>query len=374
VIASIVDLIVPIAKLIGQAIHELEEPMLPIVAAFVAPIVAGCSAQRRRWNSSPRAPAGVDAATPRGQDARTMRDLNTKRLSPGQAETCVLAGVLPIAAYREALRLDGYDEESVLALELLLETKLNANADVEKLRKQKADEAAAAKQAAADAAKKKADDSRATRARSPRLAGALQRAVVRGLIPASRYAEVLTPQYDGDTVDTMLALVEQERADYRRAAEESRRRGEARDGPTHRRRRAPGGVPRQRADVGSGPRAADRAGFDAGDAEILLATMRARKADLDAAKQQRADAAAKAKTKSIDLGPVRDARPSRPPYDRRVRVAAHVARLRRRRRRRDGRAAPAPDRRRHGGAGRAGRRRGEGDADRPVPRTDPPRR
>jgi predicted nucleic acid-binding Zn-ribbon protein len=42
--------------------------------------------------------------------------------------------------------------------------------------------------------------------------------------------------------------------------------------------------------------------FDAGDAEILLATMRARKADLDAAKQQRADAAAKAKTKSIDLG------------------------------------------------------------------------
>jgi predicted nucleic acid-binding Zn-ribbon protein len=42
--------------------------------------------------------------------------------------------------------------------------------------------------------------------------------------------------------------------------------------------------------------------FDAGDADILLATMRARKADLDAAKQQRADAAAKAKTKSIDLG------------------------------------------------------------------------
>jgi multidrug efflux pump subunit AcrA (membrane-fusion protein) len=144
-----------------------------------------------------------------------VRDLNTKRLSPGQAETCVVAGVLPIAAYREALRLDGYDEESVLALELLLETKLNANADVEKLRKQKADEAAAAKQAAADAAKKKADELDAQRALARRGSlASLQRAVVRGLIPASRYAEVLTPQYDTDTVATMLALVEQERADY----------------------------------------------------------------------------------------------------------------------------------------------------------------
>lgn len=234
---------------------------------------------------------------------QVMRSLNTKQLSPAEARACVKAGVLAIADYREALRLDGYEEDAVLALELLLETELNANADVEKLRKQKADDAAAAKQAAADAAKKRADDVAAQRELDRRGSLALlQRAVVRGLIPTSRYAEVLTPQYDADTVATMIALVEQDRADYvaqqQRAADAAKR------------------AAVRHIDVGALQAAyldnvltldqvraqLTALAFDAGDAAILLSTMQARKTDLDAAKQQRADAAAKAKTKSIDLG------------------------------------------------------------------------
>lgn len=234
---------------------------------------------------------------------RTMRDLNTKRLSPGEALACVKAGVLPIAGYREALRLDGYDEEAVLALELLLETELNAAADVEKLRKQKADEAAAAKFAATEAARQKAADVDAARALARRGSLAqLQRAVVRGLIPTSRYAEVLAPQYDADTVATLVGLVEQDRADFvaqQQKADDAAKRAAVRH-----------------IDVGALQAAyldnvltLDQVRsqliameFDAADANVLLATMQARKADLDAAKQQRADAAAKAKTRSIDLG------------------------------------------------------------------------
>jgi hypothetical protein len=233
---------------------------------------------------------------------RTIRDVNTKRLSPSEAEACVVAKVLPIAAYREALTLDGYSDEAVIALELLLETKLNANADVEKLRRDKADEAAAAKQAAADAAKAKADALEQQRALARRGSlAALQRAVVRGLIPTSRYAEVLTPQYDADTVATMIALVEQDRADYvaqqQKAADATKR------------------ATLRHIDVGGLQTAyldnvitldqvrtqLDALQFDPTDAGILLATMEARKADLDAAKKDRADAAAKAKVKSIDL-------------------------------------------------------------------------
>jgi hypothetical protein len=234
---------------------------------------------------------------------RTTRDLNMKRLSPSEALSCVKAKVLPIAAYREALRLDGYDEESVLSLELLLETQLDANAEVDKLREQKTADAAAAKKAAADAAAKKAAEVDAARELQRRGSLAdLKRAVVRGLIPTSRYAEVLTPQYDSDTVNTLVALVEQERADY--VAQQAKADDAAKRASL------------KHIDVGAlqtayldniltieqvGQRLADL-NFAPDDAQILVATMQAKKADLDAATAQRADAAAKAKVKSIDLG------------------------------------------------------------------------
>lgn len=234
---------------------------------------------------------------------RTIRDLNTKRLSPAEALACVKAKVLPIAAYREALTLDGYNDEAVLALELLLETELNGQADVEKLRDQKTADAAAAKQAAADAAAQKAADVDAARELAKRGSLAdLKRAVIRGLIPTSRYEEVLTPQYDGDTVATLVALVEQERADYvaqQQKADDATKRAALRH-----------------IDVGALQTAylddvltLDQVrqqlaslSFAPADADILIATMQAKKADRDAATKQRAEAAAKAATKSIDLG------------------------------------------------------------------------
>lgn len=234
---------------------------------------------------------------------RTIRDLNTKRLSPADARACVKAGVLPIAAYRDALRLDGYDDDAVLALELLLETELNDKADVEKLRAQKEADAAAAKLAASDAAKKRADELAAQRALSRRGSLALlQRAVVRGLIPTARYVEVLTPEYDGDTVATMIALVEQDRADYvaqQQKAADAMKRASVRHIDV-------GALQAAYLDnvitLGQVRSQLDALNFDAVDSDILLSTMQARKADIDAAKRQRADAAAKAKTRSIDLG------------------------------------------------------------------------
>lgn len=234
---------------------------------------------------------------------RTIRDLNTKRLSPGEAKAAVVAGVLPIAAYREALRLDGYDEEAVLTLELLLEVELDDKADVKKLREQKAADAAAADKARAEAAAKKAADVEQQRALARRGSlSELQRAVVRGLIPTSRYVEVLTPQYDADTVAALVGLVEQDRAAY---VEQQARAADALKRASVR-----------HIDIGA-LQAAYLAGvltldqvarqlasltFDDADVGVLTATMQARKADLDNAKRQRDDAAAKAKIKSIDLG------------------------------------------------------------------------
>ncbi len=233
---------------------------------------------------------------------RTIRDLNTKRLTPGQVEACVKAQILPIAAYRDVLRLDGYDEEAVLALELLLETQLNKEADLETLRQEKIAQLAAEKTARADAAAQKLVDVEQQRALARRGSLAeLQRAVVRGLIPTSRYREILDAHYDGDTVATLVALVEQERAAY--VAQQQK----AEDATKH--------ATIRHIDAGAltaayldGVLTLDQVrgqllslSFDAGDTGVLLATMQARKADLDAAKAQRADAAARAKAKTIDL-------------------------------------------------------------------------
>ena len=233
---------------------------------------------------------------------QTIRDLNTKRLTPAQVELCVKAKVLAIADYREALRLDGYDETAVFALELLLETELNAKADVEKLRATKIAERAAAQLAAAAAAAKKLADVEAQRAMAQRGSlTELARAVVRGLIPTSRYVEVLTAHYDADTVATLVALVEQDRAAYvvqqQKAVDATKK------------------ATLRHIDVGAlqtayvdGVLTLDQVRqqlasltFPDVDATILLATMQVRKADLDAAKVQRAAAAVAAKKKSIDL-------------------------------------------------------------------------
>lgn len=235
--------------------------------------------------------------------ARTIRDVNTKRLSPGEAKACVLKGVLPIAAYRESLALDGYDAGAVLALELLLETELDDKADVAKLRAAKEDAAAAEKAAKANAARARAAEAEAAHllARRGSLAD-LRRAVVRGLVSIDRLAEVLRPQFDPDTVDIYLALVVDERTAYTTqlaAAAAAKARAGMR-----------------RIDVGALESAVlndvltlgqfraelDRLQFAPADADTLTATLQARKADRDAAIAKRAAADAAAKQRSINLG------------------------------------------------------------------------
>lgn len=234
--------------------------------------------------------------------ARTMRDVNTKRLSVVQAANCVKAGVLPMAAYREALANDGYDPESALALELLLETEINASADVDELRKQKEAERAAAlaAKAAADAKKQAdAEQQRALARRGP--LSELVRAAVRRLIPIARVVEVLAASYDADTVQIYVDDINAQIADadaQQQKAEDARKRAAIRHIDVGALEQA---VLTDVLSVDQFRRQLDTLGFDGGDADVLAATLRQRKADLDAAKKKRAEADAAAKRQSIDL-------------------------------------------------------------------------
>lgn len=231
-----------------------------------------------------------------------IRDLNSKRITASQAEACVKAGVLAIADYRNALRLEGYDEDAVLALELLLETELNHDANVEKLRQQKQQELAAEKQAKADAAAKKQQELDAQRALARRGSLAdLRRAVVTGLIPVSRYADVLAPQYDADTVQILVDQVNADRAAYvaaqQKAADATKRAALKSLSVGQYQQAVYDGV----LTLDQFRAALQNAQLADADINILVATTQQRAADLKAAADKRAAAEAAAKVKHIDL-------------------------------------------------------------------------
>jgi hypothetical protein len=234
--------------------------------------------------------------------ARTMRDVNTRRLSSGQVEACVKAGVLAIVDYRVALEREGYPPEDVLALELLLETSIKAGADVEKLRAQKAADAKAAADAkdAADARKRAdAEAAAALKRRGP--VSELERAAVRGLIPIDRVAEVLRADYDADTVQIYLDDITAQRADYianQKKAADAAARAQNKGLSIAQAERA---VFDDVLTLDDYARLLSRAEIAPADQQILVATLRAEKADADAAKRKRADAAAKASAQHINL-------------------------------------------------------------------------
>src|SRR6185503_19560474 len=234
---------------------------------------------------------------------RTARELNVKGLSPGEAKACVKAGILAMTDYRAALRQDGYTEDAVLALELLLRTEIDERSDLEADRAAALADRAAEKAARARAAAERKVEIEADRALHRRGSLAdLERAVVRGLVPMARYAEVLQPEYDGDTIEILVGLVEADRLAYvaqlDRAAEARKRAGV------------------RNIDVGALEQATlthvispadfrqrlEQLGFPAGDADLLTATLNARMADTAAAVTKRAEAEAAAKRRSIDLG------------------------------------------------------------------------
>jgi hypothetical protein len=228
--------------------------------------------------------------------------VNVKHLSPGEARAGVKAGVLAIVDYRRALERDGYVSDAVIALELLLLHELDEKRDIEELRAQQAAERAAEKKRRDDAAairKAEIEAERAERRRGP--IADLERAVIRGLIPMGRLVEVLAADYDADTVDILISLVEEDRLRHlgqQQAAADARQRAGRRD-----------------LDVGSLERAVmaglltpeefrarlDFLKFTAADAALLTAVVRAKKVDQDTAIAKRRDAEERARRRRIDL-------------------------------------------------------------------------
>lgn len=234
---------------------------------------------------------------------QTRRALNIRHLSSAQAESCVFAKVLPIASYRDALFREGYEPDAALALELLLETKIDAGANVDALRKQKADAAAADAKAKADAlAKKKADAEQAAALKRRGPISELERAAVRGLIPIARVEEVLRADYDADTVQIYVADIEGQRAAY--VAQQQKADDAAK-------RAANKGL-----NIGQLEQAVldgvltlqefamqlSRFELAPADQAILVATLTVRKADADAAAAKRRDAETRAQLQKINLG------------------------------------------------------------------------
>jgi hypothetical protein len=235
--------------------------------------------------------------------AQTERELEVRHLSGGEVIDCCKMGILPTAYYRAWLRRENYPEDEAFALELRLRMEMDRESALEDQRtKLQAERALEKQQKAADAAARKAavDAERALHRRGS--LGDLNRAAVRGLIPFARVAEVLSPQYDADTVNVMIALLEQDRQTY---LEQQARADEARQR-----------AGRRSIDVGTIEQAVlaglltiqefrtrlSQMGFDPGDVALLAATLTDRQQDLNDAKAKQAAAAAAARIKHIDLG------------------------------------------------------------------------
>lgn len=163
---------------------------------------------------------GADALDARTQaqlqeqaDARLL--LRAKPLTPAEAEKCVKAGVLAVQDYRDAVDAAGYNEAAGDALELLLRQEMSTATTLAQHKADLAAQKAAtaeAKATAAAAAKARIDAARALKLRGS--IGMLENAVIRGLIPMSRLTEVLSQDFDSDTVNVYTADVQSKATAY----------------------------------------------------------------------------------------------------------------------------------------------------------------
>lgn len=235
--------------------------------------------------------------------AQIRRQLNVKWLTASEIKAAVKALIVPMADYRAWLAREGYSDDDALTLELLLRGEMDQDVAIEKARADALAERAAAQQAKADAAAKKLADVEAERALQKRgSVSDLSRAVVRGLIPIARLEEVLTADYDADTVTILVGLVEDDRQKY---LAQQKRADDARQAAA-----------RRSIDVGALEQAvleqvltvdAFRARLEAlnfapADADVLTATIAAKLKDKLDAEALRRDANVKAAAKAIDLG------------------------------------------------------------------------
>jgi hypothetical protein len=217
-------------------------------------------------STAPRSIGALAAHVPVESERNLVAELadlrlatNVRHLSPAEARECVLAGILAVTDYETALRQAGYDAFAVDALELLLRQQLDAKRTADEHRQQlAADRAAAAAAKAKAAAEKKAEIDAARALKQRGSIAALEQAYIRGLVPIERLAEVLTPDFDADTVQDLPRRRRRSSAGVCRAAAARGRRREARRESRADGRRAPAGARRGRAHGGRNPPAARR--------------------------------------------------------------------------------------------------------------------
>jgi len=234
--------------------------------------------------------------------ARLQRDLNVRHLSEGDVIRAVRLEVVPMAYYREWMTREGIPEDEQLIKELLLRSEIEKEFKVDQARAAALAERAAEKAARDEVAKKRQaeiEQERALARRGP--ISELMRGVVRGLIPPARLLEVLTAQYDTDTVQLFVADAAAQRADYveqQQKADELKHRALVRHVDVAAFEQ---GVLNDILTLDQFRQAMLNNHFAAADADLLTANLRVRKADYDAAQRKRAEAEARAKTKAIDL-------------------------------------------------------------------------
>jgi hypothetical protein len=235
--------------------------------------------------------------------AQVRRAVTVKHLSPQEAEQCVRARVLSMVDYREALRRAGYTPVAMDAKELQLRYELDTKTSIEKHREQLEADRVAEKLQRDKAAAARLAQVEATRRQAQRGdEGDLEDAAIRGLIPFARVEEVYRFHYDDETVRVLVARLEARRQDYLAAQQRAK--------DAEQRATARGlSVADLAAAVFANVLSIDRyrvglqlRGIVGDDADVLVATLVARKKELDAARAARAKAGAAAAKRQIDLG------------------------------------------------------------------------
>lgn len=234
--------------------------------------------------------------------AKLRQAITAKQLSSADARAAVTAGILAYTDYQEALRRENYTEDAITVLDVLLRTTLDTKKTAAQHKADVAAEktaAAAAKSAAAAASKQQIEDARALKQQGS--IATLEHAVIVGLIPIDRLVQVLTPQFTPGTVQIYVADVTQKKAAY--DAQQQQKADAAKRAEN---KGLPVGTLEQAVYDGiitldAFTAAVQSKGLGPADAQILTATVTAKKADLDAAKQKRAAADLRAAQKKISL-------------------------------------------------------------------------
>jgi hypothetical protein len=234
--------------------------------------------------------------------AAARRICARRPITSSEAEAAVKAGVLSVVDYRRALERENRDDDAVIVLELMLRAQLDAKKAIEEHRKELEAERAAERKARADAAlaKKAAADAKLALQRRGSMSD-LEAAYIRGLIPLARVQEVYSATYADDTVGILTALLESKRADYvaqLAAAEAARTRATTRGVNVGELETA---VMTGVLTLDQFRRRLDDLKFDAGDADLLTATLAARLQQRDDAERKHDEAAAAAKVRHVDL-------------------------------------------------------------------------